>query len=162
MNIKIEQIGSAILRRIAMPIVNPESKEIQNLAETLTNIAIKTNGVGIAAPQIGISSQLFIVASHPNPRYPSAPLMSPTAMINPCIIAHSEDKIIATEGCLSVEGKRGEVFRYREIIIEYINLQGQLIKQEYNGFIARIIQHELDHLNGILFVDHLQDNRQDI
>lgn len=162
MSIEIKQIGSHILRQIAQPILNINSNKTQILIDTLIDTATKANGVGIAAPQIGESSRLFIVASRPNPRYPDAPLMSPTAMINPRIIAHSDKKIAGMEGCLSVEGKRGEVLRYREILVEYYNREGELIQQEYHNFIARIIQHELDHLNGILFVDHVQNGLVDV
>lgn len=162
MTAKIEQIGSAILRKIASPITNPETAKVQILIDTLIDTATKANGVGIAAPQIGESCRLFIVASRPNPRYPDAPLMQPTPMINPRIIAHSENKIMGMEGCLSVPGKRGQVFRYQEITVEYITRAGKLVQQEYTDFIARIIQHELDHLNGILFVDHVQDKLVDV
>ena len=83
--------------------------------------------------------------------------MAPMAMINPRIVSHSEEILIGMEGCLSVENKRGNVPRYKEIIVEYVTRDGNCQRKEYNNFIARIIQHELDHLNGILFVDHLQE-----
>ena len=155
--IKIEQIGSPILRQIAAPIIDLDSPEIQSLIDVLINTAIQANGVGIAAPQIGNSRRLFIVSSRPNPRYPEAPWMQPTAMINPRIIAYSPEQVNGLEGCLSVQGKRGTVPRYRQILLEYYDRQGKLVQQEYTDFIARIIQHELDHLNGVLFVDHVQE-----
>jgi peptide deformylase len=157
MTVEIKQIGNPVLRQIASPIVDLGSPTIQTLIDTLIDTAIKADGVGIAAPQIGESSRLFIVASRPNPRYPDAPLMQPLAMINPLIIAHSEEKIAGMEGCLSIQGKKANVLRYREIVVQYWNRKGKLVQQEYNNFIARIIQHELDHLNGILFVDHVLD-----
>lgn len=157
MSTEILQIGNPILRKIATEVTEIDSAKIQTLIDELILITQQSHGVGIAAPQIGISYRVIIVASHPNIRYPDAPFMSPMAMINPRIISHSEEIVIATEGCLSVKEKRGDVPRYENIVVEYITRDGNVQRQEYHNFIARIIQHELDHLNGILFVDHLQD-----
>lgn len=162
MTVEIKQIGSPILRQIATPIINPETEQVQTLINTLIDTATQAHGVGIAAPQIGESCRLFIVASRPNPRYPDAPLMKPIAMINPRIIDYSQEKIIDMEGCLSITGQRGPVPRYQRITIEYINRAGKLIQAEYSDFIARIIQHELDHLNGILFVDYAPNKSNNV
>lgn len=157
MSNEILQIGNPILREIAVEVREIDNPKIQILIDELILITKKSHGVGIAAPQIGESCRIIIVASHPNIRYPDAPLMSPLAMINPRIISHSEEIVIATEGCLSVKEKRGHVSRYRDIVIEYITRDGNFQEEEYSNFMARIIQHELDHLNGILFVDHVKD-----
>jgi peptide deformylase len=157
MNPEILQIGNPILRKIAMEVTEIDNPKIQTLIDELIFITKKSSGVGIAAPQIGESYRVIIVASHPNIRYPDAPFMLPMAMINPRIITHSEEIVTATEGCLSVKEKRGNVPRYRNIVVEYITRDGKFQQKEYSDFIARIIQHELDHLNGILFVDHVQD-----
>ena len=152
----ILQIGNPILREIAKEVEDIHSIEIQNLIDNLTEITLEANGVGIAAPQIGHSVRVVIIASHPNIRYPEAPTMAPMAMINPSIVSHSEKMVMGIEGCLSVKEKRGNVNRYQNIEIEYFDRQGQQQKEKYEGFVARIIQHELDHLNGILFVDRVQ------
>lgn len=157
MSTEILQIGNPILRKIATEVTEIDNQKIQTLIDDLIFITKQAHGVGIAAPQIGESCQIIIVASHPNIRYPDAPLMSPLAMINPRIISHSEEIVIATEGCLSVKEKRGQVSRYRDIVIEYITRDGKFQQKEYSDFMARIIQHELDHLNGILFVDHVKN-----
>jgi peptide deformylase len=157
MSTEILQIGNPILRKIATEVTEIDNQKIQTLIDDLILITKQAHGVGIAAPQIGESCRIIIVASHPNIRYPDAPLMSPLAMINPRIISHSEEIVMATEGCLSVKEKRGHVPRYRDIVVEYITRDGKFQQKEYSDFIARIIQHELDHLNGILFVDHLKD-----
>lgn len=155
MNEEILQIGNPILRNIAKEVNNLEDTFIQKLIDNLLTITHKSHGVGIAAPQIGESLRVIIVASHPNIRYPDAPFMPPMAMINPRIISHSEEIVIANEGCLSVKDRRGEVSRYKEIVLEYFDRDGHYVRKEYNNFVARIIQHEIDHLNGILFIDRL-------
>jgi peptide deformylase len=118
------------------------------------------NGVGISAPQVYESIRLFIVASHPNPRYPNAPVMEPTPMINPVIVSHSKKKVKDWEGCLSVPGIRGLIPRYAEITVEYFDRTGNKYKKTFENFIARIVQHENDHLNGIVFLDRVENTRE--
>jgi peptide deformylase len=152
-NLKIAQLGAPVLRNIAKPVEDVHSQDIQILIDNLVEQAITSQGVGIAAPQVSQSYRLFIVASHPNSRYPDAPQMEPVAMINPKILSHSEEMVEGWEGCLSVPGYRGLVPRYQTISVEYLNREGNLEQGELTDFVARIFQHELDHLNGILFVD---------
>ncbi len=128
---------------------------LQTLIDELIATAIATNGVGIAAPQIAASERLFIIASRPNERYPNAPKMEPTAMINPVLIDRSDQEELGWEGCLSVPDRRGQVSRAKDIRVEYLDRWGALQRSQFSGFVARIFQHELDHLNGILFVDHV-------
>ncbi len=153
----ILQIGNPLLREIATEVTDVNNAQVQNLIDNLIEITLEANGVGIAAPQIGHSVRVVIIASHPNIRYPDAPTMSPMAMINPRIISHSSMIEIGEEGCLSVQDERGKVDRYQQIEVEYFTREGKLVTEEYTGFVARIIQHELDHLNGILFVDRIVD-----
>ena len=155
---EILQIGEPVLREIAQEVEDIHCQETQNLIDELLDLTLKSHGVGIAAPQVGILKRIIVVASHPNIRYPDAPCMSPFAMINPLIVSHSQEIVIKEEGCLSVKQKRGMVARYRDIEVEYFTRDGQWHRKQYNNFIARIIQHELDHLNGILFEDHLQED----
>ncbi|NER32350.1 MAG: peptide deformylase, partial [Symploca sp. SIO1C4] len=115
--------------------------------------------LSIAAPQVSQSDRLFIVASRPNLRYPHAPTMAPTAMINPRIIAHSPETIKDWEGCLCVPGIRGLVPRYQAIEVEYTDRDGQRHQQQLTDFIARIFQHEYDHLDGLIFLDRLETTR---
>jgi peptide deformylase len=128
--------------------------------DQLIYTAEQANGVGIAAPQVGTSDRLFIVASRPTPRYPHAPVMEPTIMINPQILSHSSEQVKDWEGCLSVPGVRGLVPRYPAIAIEYTDRQGDRHHQELTDFVARIFQHELDHLNGILFIDRVESTEK--
>ncbi len=145
----------AVLRQLAQPVVAVASDRIQTLIDDLIDTVKTANGVGIAAPQIGQGDRLFIVASRPNPRYPHAPTMEPTAMLNPRIIAHGDTMVPDWEGCLSVPGVRGWVPRYPSITVEYMGRDGMWHQQTLVDFIARIFQHELDHLNGILFPDRV-------
>ena len=154
---EILQIGNPILRQVATEVEDVNRGEIQNLIDHLIDITFEAKGVGIAAPQIGHSVRVVIIASHPNVRYPEAPIMEPMAMINPKIISHSTETEAGIEGCLSVKEKRGTVNRYKQIEVEYLTRDGQQQQEKYEGFVARIIQHELDHLNGILFVDRVED-----
>ncbi|MBD2169443.1 peptide deformylase [Calothrix membranacea FACHB-236] len=158
-SIPIIQLGNPILRQKASLIDNIHSEIVQNLIEDLLVTVAQSNGVGIAAPQIAESYRLFIVASRPNPRYPNAPEMAPTAMINPKIIGHSTEVVKGWEGCLSVPGVRGLVPRYQKIQVEYTDHNGELQQQELTDFVARIFQHEYDHLEGIVFVDRLESTQ---
>ena len=159
--LKIAQLGNPILRSKAQPVSQITDKKLSELIDSLIATTRDANGVGIAAPQVSQSYRLFIVASRPSDRYPYAPSMQPTAMINPQIISHGEKIVKDWEGCLSVPGLRGLVTRYKEIEVEYITRDGELKGQVLTDFVARIFQHELDHLDGKLFIDRI-DNEQDI
>ncbi|MDJ0743998.1 MAG: peptide deformylase [Xenococcaceae cyanobacterium MO_167.B27] len=155
----IAQLGNPILRTKAKAVTDITDPKISQLIDSLIETAIASNGVGIAAPQVSQSFRLFIVASRPNIRYPDAPKMQPTAMINPKIISHSEQKVKDWEGCLSVPGLRGLVPRYQTVEVEYLTREGVLESKVLTDFVARIFQHELDHLDGILFLDRLESNQ---
>ncbi|MBW4636919.1 MAG: peptide deformylase [Gloeocapsa sp. UFS-A4-WI-NPMV-4B04] len=154
--LEIIQLGHPLLRSSAQLVDNIQDQNIQNLIDNLIATVGQANGVGIAAPQVAESYQLFIVASRPNLRYPNAPTMQPTAMINPQVLAHSSEVVKGWEGCLSIPEIRGYVPRYEAIEIEYTDRNGKLQKQELTDFVARIFQHEYDHLNGIVFLDRLE------
>ncbi len=153
--LQISEIGSPVLRHRSPAIVDIGDPQLDHLIVDLIATADAANGVGIAAPQVAASIRLFIVASRPSPRYPYAPTMEPTAMINPEIIDRSGALVAGWEGCLSVPGLRGLVLRDRAIKVKYFTRHGELIQQELTGFVARIFQHELDHLDGILFPDQV-------
>lgn len=159
--LQIVQLGDPLLRSAAQLVEDIQDERIQKLIHNLIATAGQANGVGIAAPQVGESYRLFIVASRPNPRYPNAPIMEPTAMINPRILTHSTEVVKGWEGCLSIPGIRGWVPRHQAIEVEYTNQNGKLQKQELTDFVARIFQHESDHLDGIVFLDRLEST-QDI
>ncbi|MGR8941791.1 MAG: peptide deformylase [Gammaproteobacteria bacterium] len=158
---EIAQLGAKVLRQIAQPITDVHSTETRTLIAAMRATLACTQGVGLAAPQIGASRRIVIVASHPNPRYPHAPSMEPTVMINPRFEPLSDAKVIDWEGCLSIPGIRALVPRFKSIRIEYTDEQGGLIAASYEDFIARIFQHECDHLDGLVFLDRVENN-QDI
>lgn len=151
------ELGDERLRSRAQPIHHIDDPQLQSLIDDLLATAVAKNGVGIAAPQIAQGLQLFIVASRPNPRYPQAPEMEPTAMLNPQLLSHSDEQVRGWEGCLSVPGQRGLVPRYGEIEVAYLDRYGQHHRQHLQGFVARIFQHEYDHLQGIVFLDRVLD-----
>jgi len=152
----IAQLGHAVLREKAAEVKNILTDECQHLINKMMLAVSESGGVGIAAPQIHHSVRIFIMCSKPNVRYPDAPLMAPTAVINPEILHTSSEKVKDWEGCLSVPSMRGLVPRHSQITVRYIDQQGNEQQKELTGFIARIFQHELDHLNGVTFIDRLE------
>jgi peptide deformylase len=156
--ISIIQLGNPILRQKAEFVEDIHCDRIQKLIDDLLVTVADANGVGIAAPQVGISDRIFIVASRPNLRYPNAPLMEPTAMINPQIVDCSDELVKDWEGCLSIPGIRGLVPRYRTIKVEYTDRHGNLRNQQLTDFVARIFQHEYDHMSGLVFLDKLESS----
>lgn len=153
---QIITLGHPVLRQTARPVDNVQSPKIQQLIDHLIRLTQERNGVGIAAPQVGQPIQLMIVASHPTPRYPNAPMMPPVALINPQIISYSDTLETDWEGCLSVPGWRGRVPRHRSVKVAYYDCQGDQQTIALTGFIARIFQHEYDHFQGILFIDRVE------
>jgi len=157
---QIAQLGQPVLREPARPVTDPAEPAVQSLIDDLLATVAEVDGVGIAAPQVYEPLALFIVASGPNPRYPSAPEMAPTVVINPEIVWVSSDLEKGCEGCLSVPGIRGMVPRYRRIGVRYLTRTGELREEEYSDFIARIFQHEFDHLQGLVFLDRVESSRE--
>ncbi|MBK8453891.1 MAG: peptide deformylase [Thiofilum sp.] len=151
----IAQQGEAVLAQVAQLVIDPLHPSIQTLIQDMHATMLAANGVGIAAPQVFQSLRIIMVASRPNPRYPDAPPMEPIAMMNPEINWYSDEMCLGEEGCLSVANTRASVARAERLKVTYINQQGETVESEYSGFVARIIQHEVDHLNGVLFVDRL-------
>jgi len=151
----VAQRGEAILKLKAAPVAESEfnSDWIQQLASAMHETMSARNGVGIAAPQVYISKRVIIVASRPNPRYPDAPEMGAVVMVNPEILEFSPETCLGEEGCLSVPNERGQVERAQVVKVRYQTLTGDVVEAVYEGFPARIVQHEVDHLDGMLFVD---------
>jgi peptide deformylase len=153
----VAQRGEDILKLKAALVADAEfnSEWLMALASAMHATMLERNGVGIAAPQVYISKRVIIVASRPNPRYPDAPEMDAVVMVNPEILEFSQATCLGEEGCLSIPEQRGKVERAYAIKVRYFTVQGEQIEQSYEGFPARIVQHEIDHLNGILFVERL-------
>jgi peptide deformylase len=156
---QISQLGHPVLRAPVTAINFPASEPIRSLVADMLETLRDSNGVGIAAPQVFESAAIFIVASRPNPRYPDAPSMDPEIVFNPEIIERSPELVKDWEGCLSIPGIRGEVPRHRQIKVRYQTIEGQVVERDFSDFVARIFQHEDDHLRGIVFLDRLESTR---
>ena len=143
---KILQKTNKKLRLKSEPVVGKITSDVRKLAIDLKKALIGSgNGVGIAAIQLGIPVRVIAIAIES--------IKKPTIMINPHILEYSSDQSVGEEGCLSVAGEFGLVSRANSITVEFKTLSGEVVTNEYEGFTARCIQHEVDHLDGILFTD---------
>ncbi len=156
---EIAELGHPALRAAVEGVAWPLSGEDRGLADDLLETMLGANGVGIAAPQVGASRSIFVVASRPNPRYPDAPSMEPLVVINPEIVERSGEIARGWEGCLSIPGLRGIVPRHRRIVARFRTVGGEQVEREFVDFVARIFQHEDDHLRGLVFLDRLESSR---
>jgi len=157
----IAHLGDTILREKTTLVKNISDLSFQNLIADMITTVKNANGLGIAAPQVYKSLSVFIMASKPNKRYPNAPNIDPISIINPKIKVYSKEIVKHWEGCLSIPGIRGLVPRSKSITVEYTTQHNEKALKQFDGFIARIFQHEYDHLNGIVFLDRL-DSVKDI
>jgi len=159
-NFEILELGQTDLRRIAEPITDINDAVLQQNIDALIAFVQQRGGMGIAATQVGINQRFFIMSSHPNERYPYAPDMPATCVINPEITWHSDAMVKDWEGCLSVPGLRALVPRYQQIKVRYWLRDGTQIEVKYDDFMARLFQHELDHLDGKVFVDRVESTME--
>lgn len=157
--LEITELGNPVLRKRAEEVKNVDDPEIQQLIDDMMHTVKNVNGVGLAAPQVNRSLRIFVMASNPSPRYPDAPDITALEIINPHITDRSEETENEWEGCLSIPGIRGLVPRHREIQVRYLNRHGEEKSDTFSNFIARIFQHELDHLNGLVFLDRIISNK---
>ncbi|NNN23862.1 MULTISPECIES: peptide deformylase [Pseudomonas] len=155
----ILKMGDDRLLRIAPPV--PDSMigtaELQELIDDMFETMHHVGGVGLAAPQIGVDLQLVIFGFERSERYPDAPAVPPTILLNPLITPVGDELEEGWEGCLSVPGLRGAVDRYRSIRYQGVDPQGQPIDRMVEGFHARVVQHECDHLIGRLYPSRITD-----
>jgi peptide deformylase len=155
--LKVARMGHPILRLVAEPLP-PESigaPEVQGFIDDLIETMYEYDGAGLAAPQVHVSSQIVVFEVDQNPRYPEAPAIPLTVLINPQITATTDTMAEDWEGCLSLPGLRGRVPRYTEVRVVAWNREGQKLDFVAADFHARVIQHECDHLFGKLYVDRM-------
>ncbi len=154
---EILKMGDPRLLRVAEPVREFGTPAMEALIADMFDTMHDANGAGLAAPQIGVNLQLVIYGFKSNPRYPDAPQVPETVLINPVLTPLSEEKEEAFEGCLSVPGLRGSVPRYTRLRYEGVDQYGAKIRREVDGFHARVVQHEVDHLLGILYPMRIED-----
>ena len=147
----ILKMGDPRLLRIAQPVRAFDTPELHQLIDDLFETMHAVNGAGLAAPQIGVDLALVIFGFKQNTRYPDAPSVPETVLINPVITPLANDEEEGWEGCLSVPGLRGVVPRFARIRYTGFDPQGRPIEREAEGFHARVVQHECDHLVGKLY-----------
>jgi len=155
----ILRMGDARLLRVAEAVVGFDAPELHALVADLTETMHANDGVGLAAPQIGVNLQVVVFGVESNPRYPDAEAVPFTVLINPILRAMSEEMEESWEGCLSVPGLRGKVPRHLRLHYSGFDQYGQRIEREVAGFHARVVQHETDHLWGILYPRRIRDLR---
>lgn len=153
----ILQRSNPLLRQTSKLVTEFGTESLKSLVDQLFDTMRKNNGAGLAAVQIGVLEQVLVYGFKSNPRYPDAPPVPETCMINPKILWFSEKHVDIEEGCLSIPDKRALVSRPEEIKVQYKNIMGETKLFHAKGFESRVIQHETDHLNGILFIDRLSE-----
>ena len=158
---EILKMGDPRLLRVAQPVKQFDTPELHALIADMFDTMKAANGAGLAAPQIGVDLQLVIFGTDTvNPRYPDAPPVPRTVLLNPTITPIGGEEELGWEGCLSVPGLRGQVPRWRSIRYTGFDPKGQLIDRTVDGFHARVVQHECDHLVGKLYPMRMRDFTQ--
>jgi peptide deformylase len=157
---EILKMGDPRLLRVAEPVREFGTPEMDALIADMFDTMHAANGAGLAAPQIGVNLQLVIYGFKDNQRYPDAPPVPETVLINPVLTPLSDEMDAQFEGCLSVPGLRGVVSRYTRLRYEGVDQFSQPIVRDAEGFHARVVQHEVDHLLGILYPMRITDFSQ--
>jgi peptide deformylase len=155
-NLGITKYGAKVLRKVAEPVEEINDEVITIINDMLETLYSSKDGVGIAAPQIGVSKRIIIIDTNP-----SDASSKPIILINPEIV-EKEGESIAEEGCLSVPDIRADVKRCERIIVEGLDHEGNKIRVESKDLLARVFQHEIDHINGTLFIDHISKLKQQL
>lgn len=153
----ILKMGDTRLLRQAELVAHFDTPELHALIADMFDTMRAANGAGLAAPQIGVNLQVVIFGFGQNSRYPDAPPVPETVLINPIVKPLSDESVEDWEGCLSVPGLRGIVPRWKRLHYEGFDQHGNVINREVDGFHARVVQHECDHLAGILYPMRIKD-----
>src|SRR5246127_1757035 len=150
------KMGEPLLLRVAAPVARFDA-ELQELVADMDDTMRALSGAGIAAPQIGVSARVVIFELKDNPRYPHITPVPYTVLVNPVLTPLGDEQQEGWEGCLSVPGRRGLVPRFRRLRYQGFDARGAPIDRTVEGFHARVVQHEVDHLDGILFPQRVRD-----
>lgn len=154
---EVLRMGHPVLREKAKPIEKTGTPELRQLVADMKETMAAKNGAGLAAPQIGVSQRVVIFGVDKNPRYPDAEEVPFTVLVNPKLTMLTREVESDWEGCLSVPGMRGVVPRYTKLRYTGTDEEGNPIDRVAEGFHARVVQHECDHLDGILYPQRMQD-----
>lgn len=154
---EVLKMGHPLLRQVAEPVNEFDTPELDALITDMLDTMRALDGAGLAAPQIGVSKRVVIFEVEANPRYPDVESVPRTILINPVITPQGRDQEPGWEGCLSVPGLRGLVPRYTSIHYSGFDQTGAPIEREVSDFHARVVQHEVDHLDGILYPQRMED-----
>jgi peptide deformylase len=155
---RVLTMGEPLLREVAAPVAHFDAV-LAALVSDMDDTMRHLSGAGIAAPQIGVSARVVIFELKDNPRYPHLKPIPYTVLVNPVLTVLDEAQDEGWEGCLSVPGMRGLVPRYRRLRYQGADLRGEPLDRTVEGFHARVVQHEVDHLDGILFPQRVRDLR---
>src|SRR6266704_3793097 len=157
--LKVARLGHPVLRQKALPVLLGEirSSETQRLIDDMIETMREYNGAGLAAPQVHVLKQICVIEVHGNPRYPDAPAIPLTVLINPVVTPLAAEMEEGWEGCLSIPDMRGVVPRYTAVRLEAYDRTGEKLSAVAKEFFARVVQHETDHLNGIVYLDRMRD-----
>ena len=153
------KMGEPLLLQVANQVVRFNTPELDTLIQDMKDTMASLDGAGLAAPQIGVSLQVVIFGFKENQRYPDAGEVPFTVLINPQLTPLSDEMQEDWEGCLSVPGLRGKVPRYTHLRYQGFDQHGNAIDRQVDGFHARVVQHEYDHLQGILYPMRIRDFR---
>lgn len=155
--LKVARLGHPVLRKKAKPVKVSEihMPSFQKFIEDMIDTMHEYNGVGLAAPQVHVSKQIAVIEVKHNPRYPKAPSVPLLVLINPKLKSLVREKESDWEGCLSIPDMRAKIPRYKKVIVHALNEKGDKISIRAHGFFARALQHEIDHLNGKVYVDRM-------
>ena len=156
---RVLKMGDPLLFRVAEPVTGFDTPELHALIADMFDTMAALSGAGLAAPQIGVSKRVVIFGVEANPRYPDAEPVPTTVLINPVIEILGPEQDEGWEGCLSVPGMRGLVSRHTRLRYRGFDQHGKALEREAHGFHARVVQHECDHLDGILYPMRLKDMR---
>jgi peptide deformylase len=154
---EVLRMGHPVLREKSKPVETLGTPELRALVADMKETMAARNGAGLAAPQIGVSQRIVIFGVEKNPRYPDAEPVPFTVLVNPKIVMLTREVEEDWEGCLSVPGMRGVVPRYTKLRYSGFDEEGNAIERVAEGFHARVVQHECDHLDGILYPQRMTD-----
>jgi peptide deformylase len=155
-NVGITKYGAEVLRKVAEPIEEINDEIINIINDMLETLYASKDGVGLAAPQIGVSKRIIVIDTNP-----ADASSKPIVLINPEIV-EKEGESVAEEGCLSVPDIRADVKRCERVVVEGLDHEGNKIRVEGTDLLARVFQHEIDHINGTLFIDHISKLKQQL